>query len=191
MIALLAARAALGRMPIWAYGVLAGLAVVGTSYHLGRTHERKLADVEMAECKGKQVAATKVIVQKEVQVVTKTEIVYRDRLQKIYVQGAQIEVDIPKYIKPADDQLFAVNAGFVRVIDGAWSGLLDGPAQDADREPAGVPLSAIADVEVGNATSCRAWRDKVIGWRAFYAGQQGAINGKVGDWYHPPTTEEQ
>lgn len=70
----------------------------------------------------------------------------------------------------------------MRVLDAAWSGDPVGPASDSGREPAGVPLAAIAAIEAGNATSCRAWREQALGWRNFYAGQQVAINGKAGAW---------
>lgn len=190
MIALRGVITLLARIPAWAWWIVAGLLVLGASYHMGRSHERKLADAEMAEYKNKQVVATVKIEKAEAIVVTKTETVYRDRIQKVYVQGAQIEVDIPKYIKPADDALFAVNAGFVRVLTGAWAGEVAGPAVDTDREPSGIPLSAIAAVEAGNITSCRAWRTQALGWREFYRDQQVAVNGAAGEWYHPPTEEQ-
>lgn len=190
MIALLAARAALARIPPWAYYVLGVLLVLGGTYHMGRSHERKLANAEMADYKAKQVAQVVVVTKKEVQVVIKTEIEYRDRIQKIYVEGKKIEQAIPDYVQPADDARFAVNAGFLRIVDSSWAGAAPGPSSSADREPSGIPLSAIAAVEAGNITSCRAWREQALGWRDFYARQQVAINGKAGDWYHPPTPEE-
>ena len=76
-----------------------------------------------------------------------------------------------------------------RVLDAAWSGDPAGPASDSDREPADVPLDAIAAAEVGNATSCRAWREQALGWREFYAGQQVAINGKAGAWAAAPASQ--
>ena len=74
------------------------------------------------------------------------------------------------------------NAGFLPNIDAAWAGNAVGPAADSDRALAGVPLSEVAAVEVGNVSSCRAWRKQALGWRAFYAGQQVAINEKSGEW---------
>ena len=153
MIALL-----LARVPAWAYWFIAYLAALGASYYLGYSQEAHRAAQRMAEYKNQQVAAAQVIVQKEVQVVTKTETVYRDRIQKIYIQGAQIEKLVTTFVQPADDARFSVNAGFVRIIDAAWAGAPDGPAFDSDREPASITVSAIAAVEAGNATSCLAWR---------------------------------
>lgn len=162
--------------------VLCVIVALGASYQLGRIHEARVGAAAMADYKAHEVAAAKVIIQKEVQVVTKTEVEYRDRIQKIYVQGATVEKSIPEYVQPADDLHFGVNAGFVRIFEGAWAGHVDGPAEDSDREPAAVSLSELAAVEAGNATSCRAWREQALGWRAFYAGQQIAINGAAGAW---------
>lgn len=132
-----------------------------------------------------QTKQTVAIAEKQVQVVTRVETVYRDRVQKIYLEGKTIETLIPDYIKPADDALFAVPVGLVRVLDAAWAGEAPGPADGADREPSGVPLADLAAVEVGNITSCHVWRNQALGWRQFYAEQQGAINGAPGDWYRP------
>lgn len=189
MIALLAVRAVLSRIPAWAWCVLAGLAVVGGSYHMGRSHERKLADAEMVEYKNKQVIQTVKIVKGETQAVIKTEIEYRDKIKKIYIQGAEIEKHITDYVQPVDDVRFAVNAGFLRDIDAAWAGVPVGPAVDSDREPSGIPISAIAAVEAGNATSCLAWREQALGWREFYHDQQVVINGAAGAWYQPTQGE--
>ena len=197
VIALLAARAALAKaggflasLPVWVYYVLGALLVMGTTYHMGRSHERKIADAQMADYKAKQVAQVVTIVKKEVQVVTEVQIEYRDRIQKVYVRGAEIEKHITDYVQPADDARFAVNAGFLRNIDAAWAGAAVGPAVDSDREPAGIPISAIAAVEARNITSCRVWREQALGWRDFYARQQVAINGKAGDWFKNSGAED-
>jgi hypothetical protein len=190
VITLLAARAALSRIPLWVHWTLLALAVACASYGLGRIHEARIGAAALASYKEKAAIQTVRIEKGETVVVTKTEIQYRDRVQKIYVQGEKIEKAIPDYVQPADDARFAVNAGFLRVVDGAWAGEIAGPASDADREPSAIPISEIARTQAANATSCRAWRDKVLGWRNFYAEQQAVINGAAGDWYHPSTTEE-
>jgi hypothetical protein len=182
--------AAIGRLsglvlPWWArWAALAGLCVA--TYGTGRLQEARRGADAMLAYVGKQAAQTARIGQLQAKVVTVVETKYRDRIQHVYEEGKQIEVEIPKYITLADDQLFAVNAGFVRVVDAAWSGDPAGPAADSDRGPAGVPLDRIAEVEAGNATSCRAWREQALGWRAFYAGQQVAVNGRAGDWARRP-----
>lgn len=172
-------------LPPWAKWVAAG-ALVLSAYGLGMLQEARRGADAMVDYIAEQAAKSKVIVQAQVKTVTKTEIVYRDRIQKIYDEGKTIEARIPDYIKPADDQLFAVPVGFLRVIDAAWAGTVDGPAQDSDRRPSGLALSAVAAVEAGNATSCRAWRKQALGWREFYAGQQVAINGEAGAWFVKP-----
>jgi hypothetical protein len=170
----------------WAVGALAVLALAGGSYGLGRVHEARLGAAALVKYKEQAQIQTIKIVKGETQVVIKTEIEYRDRIQKIYVQGNQNENRIPDFVGPVDDDRFAVNTGFVRILAASWAGSAAGPSVDSDREPAGVSLSDVAAVEVGNATSCLAWREQAIGWRSFYADQQVAINGKAGEWAGAP-----
>jgi hypothetical protein len=138
----------------------------------------------------RQATQTARVTQAQIKVVTVAETKWRDRIQKVYVQGASIETNIPTYVRPTDAELFAVNAGFVRVLNAAWSGNAVGPAAESDREPAGVPIDDLARNEVGNITSCRAWREQALGWRDFYAKQQVAINGKAGAWAVGTTVPE-
>lgn len=163
----------------------AAAALLAAVYGFGRLQEARRGADAMSDYIGKQAAQGVRIIERQAKTVTVTETKYRDRIQKIYLQGATIENNIPTYIQPADVDRFAVNAGFIRVLDAAWSGAAAGPAADSDREPAGVPLDEVAAVEAHNATSCRAWREQAIGWRDFYAGQQVAINGKAGAWAAP------
>jgi hypothetical protein len=164
-------------VPPWArWLAIAALAL--SAYELGRLHEAR-------DAAGKVVTQVVTTVKKEVQTVTRVETVYRDRIQKIYVQEKQLEADVPTYIPPATDQLFAVPVGFVRVAAAAWSGTAAGPAAESDREPAGISFSELGSIEVANATSCRVWREQALGWREFYAKQQVTFNGKAGDWYQP------
>lgn len=168
-------------LPPWAkWAALAAL--LATVYGIGRLHEARRGADAMADYVAQQAGQAVRIVERQAKVVTVTETKYRDRIKTVYVQGATIENSIPDYVQPADTGRFAVNAGFVRVLDAAWTGQAVGPAADSDREPAGVPLDHVAGAEVHNATSCRAWREQAIGWREFYARQQVAINGKAGEW---------
>jgi hypothetical protein len=179
-------RALLGKladvvMPAWCkWAAIAALCAA--AYGAGRLQEARRGADAMVAYIGRQATQTARVTQAQVKVVTVTETKWRDRIQKIYVQGASIETNIPTYVRPADAELFAVNAGFVRVLDAAWSGDAVGPAAESDREPAGVPIDDIARSEVGNITSCRTWREQALGWRDFYARQQVAINGKAGAW---------
>lgn len=169
-------------VPPWArWAAIAALALA--AYGTGRLQEaRHDGSVHEASAE-KQAAKVITVIKHEVQTVTKVETVYRDRIQKIYVQEKQLEADIPKIITPDIDHRLPLPAGFVRVLDAAWAGTAAGPASDADGEPASVPPSVVAANESANAASCRAWREQTLGWRAFYAGQQVNINGKAGDWY--------
>ncbi|WP_211474934.1 hypothetical protein [Collimonas humicola] len=101
-------------------------------------------------------------------VVTQTQIKYVDRIKTVYAKGETIERHVPIYITEVDNALFTVNTGFVRLYDAAWSGTDPGPAADSDREPAGISLAEVAEVDVFNATACRAWREIALGQRQFY-----------------------
>ncbi len=176
-----AKRAAGVAMPAWAPWAAAALAVA-LGYGTGRLHEARIGAAVLVKYQQAQLAKTVRIIEKQIEVRTVVETKYVDRIKKIYVQGETIEKHIPTYITAADTARFGVNAGFVRIIDAAWSGEPVGPATDSDREPAAIPLDEVAAVETGNATSCRVWREQALGWREFYAKQQVAINGKAGEW---------
>lgn len=162
-------------VPPWARWV-AILALAAMSYATGRLQEARHDSAV-------QTAKIVTVVKHEVQTVTKVETVYRDRIQKIFIKEKELEADIPRFIPPAVDAEFAVPVGFVRVAAAGWTGDPPGPAGAADREPSGVQFSELAQAEVSNAASCRAWREQALGWRAFYAEQQRNFNGKPGDWY--------
>lgn len=169
-------------LPWWARA-LAIAALVLAAYGIGRLQEARRGADAMVDYVAKQAAQTAVIVKHEVQVVTKTETKYRDRIQKIYVQGEQNEKNIPAVLTPDVDREFPLSAGFVRILDSAWSGTAVGPARSSDRESASVPASVVAANESDNATACRVWKDQALGWREFYARQQIVVNGKAGEWY--------
>ena len=101
-------------------------------------------------------------------IVTQTQIKYVDRIKTVYAKGETIEKQVPIYITPADIARFAVNAGFVRLYDAAWSGDAPGSAADSDRESAGVSLAQVAETDAFNAAACHAWREIALGQRQFY-----------------------
>jgi hypothetical protein len=184
MIRALFERAGAVVLPWWAkWAALAVLMIA--AWGVGRLQEARRGADAMAEYVGKQAERTVTIIKREVQVVTQTEIKYRDRVRTIYQQGEQLESRIPDLVTPDVDRRLPLPAGFVRVLDAAWTGDPVGPASDSDGEPAGVPPSVVAANEADNATSCRAWREQALGWREFYAGQQGAVNGRAGAWHQP------
>jgi hypothetical protein len=164
-------------VPRWLHWALL-LAALGLAYGTGRLQEARHAT-------DAAVAKTVTLVKTQVQTVTKVETVYRDRVQKIYVQEKNLVAEIPSHISPAVDEHFAIPVGFLRVAAAGWSGAAAGPADDADDQPAALSFSELAAIEVGNATSCRVWREQALGWRDFYARQQVTFNGRAGDWYRP------
>lgn len=168
-------------LPWWAKYLAIAVLLLAV-YAKGRLDEAHSDADKLAAYIAAQAGKTVLIVKRQVQTVTKVETQYRDRIRLVYAGGKDLEAHVPDYISPASDKLFAVPVGFVRVLDAAWSGEPVGPSADSDREPAGVSLSTVAENEVANATSCRAWREQALGWRVFYAGQQVAINGKAGAW---------
>lgn len=147
------AVAAVAAVALYFLGMLKGERAAGES-HIAYVEQRAAQDLHVA------VAREKVVV--------RTEVEYRDRIKTIYVKGEEIEKLVPVYITRDDDQRFGVNAGFVRSFNAAWSGEPPGPAAESDREPAGIPLSEVGEVEAHNATTCRAWREQALGWREFY-----------------------
>ncbi|NML62278.1 hypothetical protein HHL21_14570 [Massilia sp. RP-1-19] len=169
-------------VPRWAMWAAVGVLAV-SGYGTGRLHEARRGADAHAQYVAGQAEQVVVIVKKQTEVVTVVETKYRDRIHTIHTEGVAIESIIPDLITPADIERFAVNVGFVRLLDAGWDGSVAGPASDSDREPAGISLDEVAAVQVGNATSCRIWREQVYGWREFYAKQQVAVNGEAGEWY--------
>lgn len=120
----------------------------------------------------------------QIQIVHNVEVVYRDRIKTITQKGEQIVITVPQLVTAADSQHFGVNAGFVRLYNAAWTGSVPsvaGAAAESDREPATVSLTDVADIDVHNATACRAWREQAIGLRSYYEQLRAAS--------HPATTQ--
>lgn len=163
-------------LPAWArWGAIAALA--GFAYLFGHMDgERVAGERHMAYITAQAAAATQ-LVKAQIQVLTKTETKFRDRIQTIYLKGDEIEKSVPSYVTAGDVERFGVNAGFVRVVDAAWLGAPAGPPAESDREPAAISLADAADVEAHNATSCLAWREQALGLRAHYAQLQQLFNG--------------
>jgi hypothetical protein len=163
-------------LPLWARCLV--LAAAGACLFLfGQLRGERIAGQVHTDYLVAQAAAGTALAQKEIQVVVQTETKYRDRVQTVYVQGAEIEKQIPVLVTPADTLVFGVNAGFVRLYDAAWEGSPTGPPADTDREPAAVSLADVASADAHNAISCRAWREKALGLRENYQRLQGIING--------------
>lgn len=148
----------------WAVYAVAACALLA----LGEIDGQRRAGQAHIDYVNAQAQRTVAIAKAQARVGIQTEIKYRDRIKTVYLKGETIERQVPVYVTPGDDSAFGVNAGFVRVYNGAWSGDDPGAASDSDREPAGIPISEIVETDVHNATSCRAWREQALGWRDYY-----------------------
>ncbi|WP_211475089.1 hypothetical protein [Collimonas humicola] len=154
-------------LPWWArwLAFVSAAAVFGTiCYNKGKQDEgeKHIAYLNQQAERSIKIAKAQQIV------VAQTQIKYVDRIKTIYVKGETIEKQVPIYITQADNVRFAVNAGFVRLYDAAWSGDDPGSASDSDREPAGISLTQVAEAEISNSRSCRAWRELALGLREYY-----------------------
>ncbi|PFH07843.1 hypothetical protein BCF11_0190 [Collimonas sp. PA-H2] len=163
-------------LPWWArwLALASAAAVFGTiCYNKGKQDEgeRHIAYINQ------QVERATKIAKAQQAVVAQAQIKYVDRIRTIYVKGETIEKQVPIYITQADNVRFAVNAGFVRLYDAAWSGEDPGPAADSDRKPVGISLAQVAEVDAFNATACRAWREIALGQREYYLQLQMTTNG--------------
>lgn len=146
------------------------------AFGIGVMQGERLAGQRHIDYVTAQAAQTVAVARAQTKVVVQTEIKYRDRIKTIYVKGEEIERQVPVYVTAADDQRCAINAGFVRAYNAAWSGDAAGAASDADRESAGISLAEVAEADAYNATACRAWREQVIGWREFYGNLKRATD---------------
>ncbi|MDQ1817298.1 hypothetical protein RBA41_28730 [Massilia sp. CCM 9210] len=168
--------ALLSPVPLWARCALL-VAACWCLFLLGQLHgERKAGEAHLAYV-GQQAAQVVKVAKAQVQVLVKTETKYRDRIQRIYVKGDEIERQVPVYVSAVDSRAYGVNVGFVRSYNAAWSNEPAGPAGDADRGPAGVPLTDIAQADAHNASSCFAWREQALGLREAYINLQAVTNG--------------
>lgn len=154
-------------LPWWTRWLVLGLAFSFTAMFFQMRGER-IAGQRHIDYVMQQAGQTVRIAKAQQLVVTRTEIAYRDRIQKIYVKGDVIEKEVPVYVTQADNDRCTINAGFVRSHDAAWTGEPAGPAAGADREPAGVSLAEVGQAVAFNATACLAWRELALGLRNFY-----------------------
>lgn len=152
------------------WGVIAALlaAFGGWCWVKGNSHgSQKLFDYqkkEMAEAVRLAGVRTKIV--------TQTETKYRDRIKTVTVQGETIVKEVPVYVTKTDDAGCVIPVGFVRQYNAGWSGEPPGIAAEPDRQPSGVPLSAVAETDAFNATSCRVYKEQRDGLIDFYRKQQ-------------------
>lgn len=154
-------------LPLWARCAFFALSSL-VFFAFGVTYGERRAGQKHIDYVQAQAAKSIAIAKRQQEIVVKTEVKMRDRVNVIYKQGEEIEKLVPIYITGLDDQRFSVSNGWVRLYDAAFAGESPGPATEFDHEPAGIPISAISEVTTHNATSCRQWREQALGWREFY-----------------------
>jgi hypothetical protein len=154
-------------LPLWAR-LLVLLACGAAVYLLGQLHGERIAGQAHIDYVLAQAKAGTRIAQAQSQVIWKTDVQYRDRIQTIYVKRDTIEKSVPVLVTPADNEHYGVNAGFVRSFNAAWANEPAGPATESDHGPAAVPLADIAEAEAANAASCHVWREQTLGLRELY-----------------------
>lgn len=154
-------------IPPWARWLALAVAFAFV-FLFGQLRGERIAGERHIDYVSNQAAQSVRIAKAQAKVVVQTEIKYRDRIQKIYVQGDVIEKEVPVYVTQADNAGCTVNAGFVRIHDAAWTGEPPGPPADSDRESSGISLAAVGEAGAFNAKTCRAWREQTLGWREYY-----------------------
>ncbi|BBB61182.1 hypothetical protein UNDKW_2909 [Undibacterium sp. KW1] len=150
--------------------------IAGAMFLLGQLHGERVAGEFHNDYISKQASQTVAIGKAQTKVVTETQTVYKDRFIEVYEQGEKNEQDAPAFVTASDSAACVINAGFVRNYNAAWAGNDTGPPASADREPAGVSLTDVAETTAHNATSCIAWREQALGLRDFYKKLQVVTN---------------
>lgn len=154
-------------LPAWARW--AALAACGAAaFLLGQLHGERVAGQVHTDYLLAQAHAETRVAKAQIQVLWKTDVQYRDRIQTITEKGKEIEQAVPEYVTPADDARIGVNAGFVRSYNAAWTNEPAAAADESDREPAGVSLADVADADAVNAAACHTWRAEALGLRELY-----------------------
>jgi hypothetical protein len=85
--------------------------------------------------------------------------------------------EVPTYVTAQADAHCTVPLGFIRVHDAAADGLPPvplGSGRSADA-PSGVAISSVAATVAGNYGLCNGFREQLMGWQAWYTGQQAAF----------------
>jgi 2-methylcitrate dehydratase PrpD len=86
---------------------------------------------------------------------------YVDRVRAVHDTTQTMQREIPLYVTPATDRTFPLPVGFVRVHDAAATGVLPGPAGDADATASDVTASQAATVIASNYGTCLEIREQL------------------------------
>ncbi|MCX8566965.1 MAG: hypothetical protein ON057_001692 [Glomeribacter sp. 1016415] len=141
-----------------------GVACAGSLYYKPRIHKAQMA---LVQYKTEIATAQARLTEAQAKVVIQTEIRYRDRIKIVKEKGDTIIKEAPIYVTQADTNRFGVNVGFVRHYNAAFAGEFAGLASELDREPSGISLAEIAEVNTFNANTCLQWREQALGLKAF------------------------
>ncbi|KAG0276935.1 hypothetical protein BGZ96_003071 [Linnemannia gamsii] len=148
-----------------------GVWCAGSFYYGPRIQKERSA---LVRYKAQLATAHAQLIEAQTKVIIQTEIQYRDRIKIVKEKGDTIIKEVPIYVNQADTEHFGVNVGFVRLYNAAFANEPAGPAAESDREPAGISLAEIAEVNAFNANVCLQWREQALGLRAFYRQLQNA-----------------
>ncbi|BBE08563.1 Uncharacterized protein MCB1EB_0402 [Mycoavidus cysteinexigens] len=108
------------------------------------------------------------LIEAQAKVVVQTEIQYRDRIKIVKEKSDTIIKEVPIYVTQVDTEHFGINVGFVRHYNAAFANESAGFATEFDRQPSGISIAEIAEVNAFNANVCWQWREQALGLRAFY-----------------------
>ncbi|BBE09625.1 Uncharacterized protein MCB1EB_1464 [Mycoavidus cysteinexigens] len=142
-----------------------GVGCAGFLYYNPRIQKERSA---LVHYKAQLTMAQAQLIEAQTKVIIQTEIQYRDRIKIVKEKGDTIIKEVPIYVNQADTDHFGVNVGFVRHHNAAFANESAGPAAHFDREPAGISLAEIAEVNAFNANVCWQWREQALRLRAFY-----------------------
>ncbi|GAM51767.1 hypothetical protein EBME_0230 [bacterium endosymbiont of Mortierella elongata FMR23-6] len=142
-----------------------GITCAGSFYYGPRIQKERSA---LVHYKAQLATAHAQLIEAQAKVVIQTEIQYRDRIKIVKEKGDAIIKETPIYVTQADNDHFSVSVGFVRHYNAAFTGELAGAPAKSDREPAGISIAEIAEVNSHNASVCWQWREQALGLRAFY-----------------------
>ncbi len=126
------------------------------------------AEAALATYQAHIATAQAQLTEAQAKVVTKVEVQYRDRIKVVKEKGETIIKEVPIYVTEKDAARFGVNFGFVRLYNAAFTGEYTGASAESDRQPAGLPLTELGEVNAFNASVCRQWREQALGWKEFY-----------------------
>lgn len=101
-----------------------------------------------------------------------THNVYLHTVTEIKTKGDTIIREVPKYVTVKDDSVYAVNRGFIRVLNAAATGVpISEAPSGTDGSPAGIAISAIATHVAGNYEQCRLTAAQLTSMQSWVEGQ--------------------